>query len=415
MMPRQPIFFGWRVVTTAFAIAMFAWGTGFYGLSVFLRTLHAERNWSIASVSAAISVHFLVSAGLVAYLSDAHRRFGIVLVTRAGVVALAGGMLAWALADEPWQLFGAALLSGAGWAATSGAAINAMVAPWFNRKRAPALAMAFNGASVGGVVFMPLWVTLIARLGFAGAVSAVDFVMLAVLWPLIGLVLRPTPASLGLTPDGDEWCNNDARTQSHPIEPISRSALLLDRCFITMTAAFALGLFAQIGVVAHLLALLTPRLGETSAAGVISLSTASAIAGRTLLGWLLGTRDRRLTAAVNFAVQAFGVALIAVPAPPPLLPITGCVLFGLGMGNLVSLPPLIAQAEFEHSDVPQVVALTVAVNQSVFAFAPGVFGALHDITGAYLAPLLLAVAAQIGALALVLAGRRASWRPPARS
>ena len=39
---------------------------------------------------------------------------------------------------------------------------------------------------------------------------------------------------------------------------------------------------------------------------------------------------------------------------PPLL---GCILFGLGVGNLISLPPLIAQNEFEHDDVPTVVAL----------------------------------------------------------
>jgi hypothetical protein len=31
MSPRQSIFFGWRVVCTAFVIAMFAWGVGFYG------------------------------------------------------------------------------------------------------------------------------------------------------------------------------------------------------------------------------------------------------------------------------------------------------------------------------------------------------------------------------------------------
>ena len=46
-----------------------------------------------------------------------------------------------------------------------------MVAPWFERRRPAALAMAFNGGAVGGVLFPPLWVALIAGLGFPGAAA----------------------------------------------------------------------------------------------------------------------------------------------------------------------------------------------------------------------------------------------------
>jgi MFS family permease len=76
-------------------------------------------------------------------------------------------VLGWAIAKEPWQLFAAALLSGAGWAAMGAAAVNAIVTPWFVRTRPSALATAYNGASIGGVVFSPLWVTLIRWIDFA--------------------------------------------------------------------------------------------------------------------------------------------------------------------------------------------------------------------------------------------------------
>src|SRR5215204_4033975 len=192
-------FFGWRVVAAAFTIAAFAWGVGFYGPPVFLRTLNVDRGWSIATISVAISTHFLFSAGLIAYLSDLQRRFGIVTVTRVGAIALSFGALAWAFALEPWQLFAAALLSGAGWAMLSGAAINAIVSPWFERKRPAAIAMAFNGASVGGVLFTPLWVLLIASVGFKSAAVIIGAAMIAALWWLAGRYLRPTPAALGTT------------------------------------------------------------------------------------------------------------------------------------------------------------------------------------------------------------------------
>lgn len=399
-----PVFFGWKVVAAAFVVAVFAWGIGFYGPAVFLSALHRDRGWPVSAISAAITAHFLLSAVMVATLADAHRRFGIVAVTRAGAVCSALGLAGWGLAASPWHLFAAALLTGAGWAATSAAAINAMVSPWFERRRAAALSYAFNGASIGGVVFTPLWVVLIERLGFMAAVSAVGAAMVAIVWLLSGRYLRPTPEALGLAPDGDPL-----RAPAQPVRqparpPVSRAALMRDRRFVTLSTAFALGLFAQIGLIAHLVTKLAPVLGANGAAGAVSLATACAVVGRMLLGALLGDADRRAASAGNFAMQASGAALLALGnSPLPL--VAGCVLFGLGIGNLISLPPLVAQAEFDRTDVGLVVALVTAVNQAVFAFAPAVFGVLLDWTGDYAAPFLLAMALQLGAAAVVLAGR----------
>jgi len=397
------IFFGWRVVAAAFVFAVFAWGVAFYGPSVFLHALHQARGWPVSLISAAITAHFLVGAALVAYLDDAHRRFGIVATTRAGVVALAAGTVSWSLAEAPWQLFAAAVLTAAGWAATSGAAINAMVAPWFRRRRGFALSLAYNGASIGGVLFIPLWVALIAQWGFPNAAAAVAVATLAVLWPLAGVYLRPTPALLGLAPDGDALAANGVSSATMR-EPASRRALLRDRRFVTLASAFAIGLFAQVGLIAHLLTLLVPTLGEQGAAGAVSLTTACAVIGRLLLGAIIDRLDRRIAAAANFAVQACGFLLLSGAGAEAVL--IGCVLFGLGLGNLVSLPPLIVESEFDAADAGRVVALAIAVNQASFSFAPGVFGALHDLAGSYAAPLALAVMLQTTAAILVLVGRR---------
>src|SRR5260221_9728035 len=87
---------------------------------------------------------------------------------------------------------------------------------------------------------------------------------------------------------------------------------------------------------------------------------------------------------------------------------TGCVLFGLGVGNLTSLPPLIAQREFRAADVGVVVALVIAINQGVFALAPAILGWLHDLDDSYILPFLLAGIVQIAASAIVALGRRFS-------
>jgi hypothetical protein len=404
-----PLFFGWRVVWAAFTIAVLAWGIGFYGPSIFLQALHKSRGWPISLISAAITCHFLWSAGIIVRLPAIHRRFGLAATTRAGGVAAGLGVVAWSLAAAPWQLFPAAILSGTGWALTSGAAINAMVAPWFDRRRPAALSMAFNGASVGGVLMAPLWALLIAHLGFPVAAALLGAAMVLVFWWLAGAYLDTTPEAMGVAPDGGAPAAASATAAAAAARrPLGAgSAVWADRRFATLSIAFALGLFAQIGLIAHLFSLLAPAMGEAGAGAAISLATGCAVAGRILFGMLLPPgMDRRLAAAANFAVQIAGSAafLAAAGTSVPLL-LLGCVLFGLGIGNLTSVPPLIAQMEFERADVGRVVALVTAVNQAVFAFAPAVLGLIRDTVSWGGAPIALAALVQVMAFAVVLTGR----------
>jgi MFS family permease len=92
---------------------------------------------------------------------------------------------------------------------------------------------------------------------------------------------------------------------------------------------------------------------------------------------LTGRTDRRRAAAASYVMQAIGTLLLWIAGPEHVaLLLLGVVLFGLGIGNATSLPPLIAQAEFAPVDVPRVVARSVALSQALYAFAPAVLAAL---------------------------------------
>lgn len=56
--------------------------------------------------------------------------------------------------------------------------------------------------------------------------------------------------------------------------------------------------------------------------------------------------------------------------------VVGVLLFGSGIGNATSLPPLVAQVEFVPADVPRGAALIVAIGQATYAFAPALFALL---------------------------------------
>ena len=408
-------FFGWTVVLAAFIIAIFGWGVGFYGPPIYLKAVQDARGWSVALVSAAVTVHFLFGALVVANLPRLHRRFGLASVTLGGAVLLALGVAGWAMATAPWQLFLATLFSGAGWVAMGAAGINAMVSPWFVRRRPAALSMAYNGASVGGVIFSPLWVALIGWGGFPLAAWAVGLVMVSVVLFLARSVLRHTPEAMGVLPDGEVQPAALAASATLAGLPLAfplAGSPWRDRAFLTLALGMALGLFAQIGLIAHLFSMLVPALGAAGAGWAAGMGTAAAIAGRLLVGWCMpASADRRWVGALNYGVQMLGcLALFLADGSDTALLLAGVLLIGLGIGNATSMPPLIAQVEFSRADVGRVVALITATSQAAYAFAPAAFGLVREWGGAGLGFFVIAAAIQLMAAICYLSGRGAFLR-----
>jgi MFS family permease len=219
---------------------------------------------------------------------------------------------------------------------------------------------------------------------------------------------------MGLAPDGDGAGARPAPVVAAGTKPLPRAALWRDVAFLTLTLGMALGLFVQVGLIAHLYSLMVPALGVDGAGWVMGGATAAAIVGRTLVGWLMPAgADRRLVASASYVVQIAGsIALIAAAGSNVPLLLAGVLMFGAGIGNATSLPPLIAQVEFVPEDVPRVVSLIVAVGQAGYAFAPAAFGLIREFapSGADVgaAPWVFAAAAlgQLMAIAAFLAGRR---------
>jgi hypothetical protein len=374
-------FFGWRVVAAAFVLAVLGWGLGFYGPPIYLHAVREARGWSVGLVSAAVTMHYLCGAVVVANLPKLYARFGLSLVTRIGSIALALGLFGWASASAPWQLFVATLLTGCGWVTMGAAAINAIVSPWFVRLRPKALSTAYNGASVGGILFSPLWVWLINAFGFQLAAAMIGSVTITIVLWLTATIVVVKPSDLGQQADGDaEGASVRTASAASPIAALPGPALWREWRFRTLALGMALGLFAQIGLLAHLFSLIVPALGEGWAGIVAGLATASAIVGRTAFGWLMPQgADRRLWAALSYGVQVIGaVALIHSGLTNPVLILIGVLLFGFGIGNATSLPPLIAQVEFAKEDTPRVVAMIVAMAQATYAFAPALFGIARE-------------------------------------
>ena len=191
-------------------------------------------------------------------------------------------------------------------------------------------------------------------------------------------------------------------------QPLPGGTLWWDWRFVTLAAGMALGLFAQIGLLAHLFSLLVPALGA-QLAGVAAGAGHGSGDRRTNALWLADAHGGGPASLCvrELSLQIVGsLAFLAAAGDTFRCLLLGVVLFGFGIGNATSLPPLIAQVEFVKEEVPRVVPMIVAIGQGIYAFAPSAFGLIREFapqlgalaTGA--APYLFIAAAAIQGAAI---------------
>ena len=135
----------------------------------------------------------------------------------------------------------------------------------------------------------------------------------------------------------------------------------------------------------------------------MSAATAAAVLGRLGTGFVVDRLSRRGVASATLCIQMVGLALLAW-APSATVVYAGCGLFGLGVGNLTTLPGLVLAVEWPRERFSSLVGLVVGINQFTFAFGPSLVGVVRDAAGGYPAALAVCMGLEALAAGLVLIG-----------
>ena len=380
---------GWRVVLVCFLAAVFCWGFGLYGHGVYLTELHRLHGWSTSLISGAVTGFYLLTAALVFFISDVIARLGPKRAMLGGACCFGGAVVLLSVINAPWQLYPVYALMAAGAATMHVGAISNVVGLWFDQKRALAISLALNGASSGGILVTPVLVLAIAHFGFANAIAGSALVIAAVLLPAIALWIdRPRTRAGGAA-------------AALPSALWNRRDALRSRAFWSVAAPFAMALTAQVGFLVHQIPILEPSIGRAQAGFSVAVLTVAAISGRLALGAFANRLDMRHFTAWSVASQAVALLAMAWTADITVL-LIACAVYGLSAGNLITLPSLVIQREFEPASFGMLVGLSWAASQFTYAFGPGLLGVLRDVTGSYGAPLALCIALKLGAAALIL-------------
>jgi MFS family permease len=383
---------GWRIVAVCFLVAIFGWGLGFYGQTVYVAELHRLHGWPTSLISSATTFFYLFGALLIVSVSEAIRILGPRNCLLAGVCAMAAAAVLIGRVTEPWQLYAADAVLAFGWAGTSIGVITNTLGLWFDKKRGMAISLALNGASFGGIIGVALLVVAIGRFGFAGAMMAAAMTMLALTIPVIVIFVGRPPDRRVET----QWPVPEAPSASR-----IRSLALRDVAFLTVSIAFALVLCAQVGFVVHLISFLDPLIGREHAAVAVALLTAMAVAGRVLFSTVIDRLNQRLASALSFASQTVALAVI-INSRDEVLLIAACGLFGFSVGNMITLPSLIIQREFDPRSFGVLISLATAITQVTYAFGPGIIGLLRDASGSYTLPFYGCIGLELIAAVLIM-------------
>jgi len=398
---RPRAFYGWYVVYAVGIVLMTTSGLAFYNLSVLLDAFIAERGFPVALTSGATASFFIASGagGVIAGRLMDRVDARLIMIAGACVSSLALGSIGWL--QRPWQLYAFHLLFGFCYGFCGLVPSTTIVARWFEARRALALSIASTGLSLGGVLITPLAAFLIDRHGIAGAAPWLGALFFLGVVPVTAWIVRSSPQEMGLVPDGSERAARGA--QAFPLRNVSYAQARRSRFFIGLTATYLFGLGAQVGAITHLFRLASTRDGPALAALALALLASASVVGRLSGGWLLLKLPTRGFAFGMLLGQAAALALLAVASDGLL--IAGAVLFGITIGNVLMLQPLLLADAFGTRHYGRIYSVSSLVTAAGVAGGPALVGVIYEASGGYTVPyFVLAAASLLSCCILMFAG-----------
>ena len=277
--------------------------------------------------------------------------------------------------------------------------VSVLVTNWFKKKRGLIMSIAMVGSSVGGTILSPMIGNLIASHGWRFTYRAVGITRLIILVPLVLLVIRRTPADMGLKAYGADESGETGKVKRMEKE---WNVSLRELKSLPMFWIFVLGCFlitATSAVITQIPAsIMDAGYATTTAASIASLYLFVAIPGKLILGHIF---DRYgVKAGVLFGNTMFFlsvIALIFIKREPVLYLMAFLFGFGTCIGT-VSIP-VITSGIFGTKHYAEIYGFLSLFPSIGYAMGGPLIASSYDISGSYNAAWII-----VAVLAVVMTG-----------
>jgi sugar phosphate permease len=412
---RRP-FYGTWIVAGCFVLLFLFAGAGFYSFSIFIKPLESDFGWSRSAISFAMSLYMILHGVTGPFVGHAVETHGPRKVMTLFALLSGAAFILVSFTASLWYFYLAyALLS----LATTGIGfipVSSVLARWFIRRRGTAIGFAMVGISAGGLVMAPLVGWIIAQFGWRTAFVFLGLLVWLLALPVTLLVMKGSPAEIGLLPDGDEP-GRGATPEPHapPAHAASSTAAeegwplreaVRTRAFFWIATTFFIGPVAQMGMLQHQVPLIVEAgISEATAATALGLTAGLGGLGKVCFGRISEVLPFRYAITLCFGMQALGV-FVLLGAESIGMVWVYVTIFGFAMGGVIVLLPLVVGHFFglaAFGVIMGTLSLILALGNASGALLSGLihdfFGSYHYAMIAYLCLYLIA------ALSIFLAGR----------
>jgi len=398
---RSGRFPGWWVVAGCFLVLMINSGFAFYGLAVYLNAFSNEKGWALGTISFGTTIFFIVGGAAGMWVAKLIARFDVryVLVGGAAIAGASLGLLG--QVRTQWQMFLVYGVFALGYAGAGLVPATTVVTRWFHANRAVALSVASTGLSVGGIVITPFAKRFIDENGMAATTPWLGLILFVTIVPVALFLVRPDPELEGWAPDG---VRRSVGEVAPALTGLTFNEAVATKFYKAVTIGYIFALGSQVGGIQQLVKLVEGRTDPATARFAVTALAATSVVARLVGGRVVQLMPMMRFTAALAALQC--LALLGLAFFQTTVLIFGAIIvFGLTIGNLLMMQPLLIAERFGVRDYPRIYSRSQFIGILGVAGGPLLLGWLYDVSGSYRVPYMVAAACcAIGVAVLAVAG-----------
>ena len=312
--PRVPFFYGWVILGVS-ALGMFASGPGqTYGVSLFVDPMIEDLGWSRTTVSGLYTAGSLTAAALLFLVGRLLDRYGARVVLSVVVILFGVALLFMSTVSHTLHLYvGFACIRFLGQGSLT-LIPTTLVALWFVRLRGRVMALNILGSVASQAAFPPLILLLITALGWRNAWVALAILVWGLLLLPSMLLVRTSPESVNLLPDGKhQQSDYQSPSPSNREGNFTLVEAIRTRAFWLLMFAGSSPSLISTGLVFHHVSVMDSRgLDGVVAAFALSAIAPGAFLGTFLAGFLCDKFPNRYILVVSQIILTVAMLLILV-------------------------------------------------------------------------------------------------------
>ena len=383
-MEKKKPFYGWVIVAASVALMMLGCGAFTGAAAAYIAPVCAQMGFAKGEFTLYRTIVSLLGALLMPVFARLIRKAGVKKVMLIGLMGNALAYTLYSFAGALWQFYLAAALEGIFTNGISFLSIGVLINNWFLDNRSTVAGIAYAGTGLGGAVFVPIISQLAERLGWRWAYRGVAAVSVAVLLPVILLLLRDSPAQMGLAPyQAPGKKQEEGQAPAGAGSGVSLFAAKKMPAFWLLIFGFFLLNICCGGPSNHNVAFLQDLGYSTAFAAAVTSGYMAVVAVGKIAAGTLFDRLGTPRTALLLCAACIGFPVLALFCRVPGIPWAYAAFLGFtGMGPSVGISALVRHV-FGDRDFASIFSLASMASTLGAAVAAPLMGVIYDASGSY--------------------------------